>query len=100
MQMRKQRGAAIIVAAIFVLALLLSCDFLLSNSEHDCACCNDCPVCAVLEVAREVSGAKRKTNAAIAILTASAFACVLSLFVKKGERIAENPVSLYDVLTI
>ncbi len=100
MQKRKHLGMAIIVAAIFVLALLLSCDFLLSNSEHDCACCNDCPVCAVLEIAREISGAKRKTSAVVAVLAASAFACVLSLFVKKGERVAENPVSLCDVLTI
>lgn len=100
MQAKIKRRAALIVIAIFVFALFLSCDFLLANAEHDCASCYDCPVCAVLELAREVSGAKRKAASAGFTLAAAIFAVLAALFVKKCLFVFANPVSRCDVLTI
>lgn len=100
MQAKTKRHVALIIIAIFVFALFLSCDFLLSNAEHDCVSCCDCPVCAVLELAREVVGAKNKAASAGFTLAAAIFAGLAALFVKKCLFVFASPVSRCDVLTI
>ncbi len=96
---KRRRITAILLTVLFVVAVLLSLDFITQNHEHDCTGA-DCPVCAVLHLAEEVSGGAKKATA-----VGSLFAfCVVALFavkVKKQHLItAVTPVSLSDILTI
>lgn len=96
---KRRRITAILLTVLFVVAVMLSLDFISQNHEHDCTGI-DCPVCAVLHIAEEVSGGAKKT-AAVGSLFAFCFAAIFTVKVKKQHLItAVTPVSLSDILTI
>ena len=96
---KRRRITAILLTVLFVVAVLLSLDFITQNHEHDCTG-TDCPVCAVLHLAEEVSGGAKKA-AAVGSLFSFCIAALFAVKVKKQHLItAVTPVSLSDILTI
>ena len=96
---KRRRITAILLTVLFVVAVLLSLDFITRNHEHDCTGA-DCPVCAVLHLAEEVSGGAKKV-AAVGSLFAFCVAALFAVKVKKQRlTMAVTPVSLSDILTI
>ena len=96
---KRRRITAILLTVLFVVAVLLSLDFITQNHEHDCTG-GDCPVCAVLHLAEEVSGGAKKA-ATVGSLSAFCSAALFAVKVKKQHLItAVTPVSLSDILTI
>lgn len=96
--MKRRRITAILLTVLFVVAVLLSLDFIYQNHEHECTGA-DCPVCAVLHLAEEIGGGAKK---AVAVCSSFAF-CFAALFavkIKKQHLPAVTPVSLNDILTI
>ena len=51
MKMRRRAG---IMALLLCALLLLYAGFLCAFSEHDCCCCEACPVCSALQNCRRV----------------------------------------------
>lgn len=93
--MKKQRIAAWIFAALFVLSVAFSLFFIAENAEHNCAG-TDCAVCSVLHVAEEVSG-----NAKSAVVGFVFTLFLVALFAAKSAKplfvSAVTPVSLSDI---
>lgn len=100
MAMKKcNKSIAVLMSIFFVVAVLLSLNFTIVSSDHKCAEA-DCPVCAVLKVAEEMSdGAKKIASASYSF--AFVFFAVLSVCVV-GKRFfaVKTPVFLNDILTI
>ena len=96
---KRRRITAAIITVLFVVTVLLSFDFITQNHDHDCTGA-DCPVCAVLYLAEEVSGGAKKISTGLTLF-AFCFTALVAVKAKKLHLItAVTPISLHDILTI
>ncbi len=96
---KRRRITAILAAVLFVVAVVLSFNFIIDNHDHDCTG-TDCPVCAVLHMAEEVCGGAKKVATAGSLFAFCPVA-LISVKVKKQNLITvATPISLRDILTI
>lgn len=96
---KKRRAIAIIICVVFALALFFSFDFIIENTNHECSG-DHCPICAVLQVAEEISGGTKK---AVVSMLISALFIVAIYIIRRQINIslaAVTPISLNDILTI
>ncbi len=93
---RRVKITAVFLLVFYIVALAFSFNFTAENKNHDCVG-EDCPVCAVLRIAEEISdGAKKLASAAISFI--AVFSVVLILFnTRKRELKIVTPVSLNDL---
>ncbi len=93
---RRVKITAVFLLVFYIVALAFSFNFTAKNRNHDCVG-EDCPVCAVLRIAEEISDeAKKLASAAISFIVV--FSVVLILFDnRKREFKIDTPVSLHDL---
>lgn len=94
---RKVKIIAVFLLVFYIVALAFSFNFTAENENHNCVG-EDCPVCAVLRIAEEISdGAKKLTSAAISFIVVFSVVLILSNAEKHDLKIV-TPVSLNDLL--
>lgn len=94
---KRRRITAILLTVLFVIAVALSFDFALENREHECSD-NACPVCAMLEIAEQLSGGTKKLVAVSSLFIFSISALIVLYKVLGGNFTAVTPISLFDIL--
>jgi hypothetical protein len=91
--MKKQlRTAAMILAVIFALSVILSLSFLSVEADHDCTG-EDCPICAVIALCKNII--RNVVTAVAAVTVAVAVGAVSSYAISAVSRdVTETPFTL------
>lgn len=97
--MSGKKATTFIFVVLFIAAVCLFSNYILTETYHECQGF-DCSVCSIIQTAKEITGATKKTGCFISLFLPALSACLSAVTCFLSKFFALTPVTLYDRLTI